>query len=523
MLNKLNNWPFECYGKIDKWIDKGTYGNIYTTSKNYVVKDIKFYDDHFHQYLYTSVLREIAIPLSLNHPTIISYHDIFIQHGIVSVVMDHYCGSLRHLLKRKVVIPFSIIQKISHQLIIGLSYLASSNIIHRDIKPENIFYTSNYDIVYGDFGLATTYNCLDLERTFDVYTLWYRPPEILLKYSNYDSIADIWALGCVIYELYTSKPLFPGKNKKDMLDSIYQKLGYRLISGKSYHNAFISKISSSVMSSESIFLVRHEKLNDLLIGMLHPHPKHRTSIYNLQTHSFFDDDNNLYPLTPTPTSLETLFKPFEYPSNFNNIIWMEEITLYDLSQVQIFLIDISINYSYNIETLVLAFQILYRYLSETKDTLLQSLLSIAIGCLAIADHYLNDDSHSLDIFESYLPDYNKRHLVSCMIKIITQLNYNLNINTPCDHIIVHILTYDSDVIILAKKFLVLCLAVPSLYLTYENQLGNCALQLALKFGFKYLDEYHAIFSTINSHYVGKDRYILTYLIPEWERLKEINI
>lgn len=77
----------------------------------------------------------------------------------------------------------------------------------------------------ADFGLARTCGENGRQYTNRVITLWYRPPELLLGENDYGPAVDMWSVGCLLAELLTRKPLFPGNNEADQLDLIFQMLG----------------------------------------------------------------------------------------------------------------------------------------------------------------------------------------------------------------------------------------------------------------------------------------------------------
>ena len=101
--------------------------------------------------------------------------------------------------------------------------LHSHRIVHRDIKPQNILITSNGNVKLTDFGLARIYDFNSLLTT-TVVTLWYRAPEVLLGVT-YATPVDIWSAGCILAELTSGQPLFPGRNETDQLGTIFSLLG----------------------------------------------------------------------------------------------------------------------------------------------------------------------------------------------------------------------------------------------------------------------------------------------------------
>ncbi|MGH0157122.1 UNVERIFIED_CONTAM: hypothetical protein FKN15_032958 [Acipenser sinensis] len=95
---------------------------------------------------------------------------------------------------------------------------------HRDMKPENLLCMGPELIKIGDFGLAREIRSRPPYTDY-VSTRWYRAPEVLLRSSVYSSPVDMWAVGCIMAELYTLRPLFPGNSEVDEIFKICQVLG----------------------------------------------------------------------------------------------------------------------------------------------------------------------------------------------------------------------------------------------------------------------------------------------------------
>ena len=90
----------------------------------------------------------------------------------------------------------------------GLAYVHGRGYFHRDLKPENLLYQDGL-VKIADFGLSKEYT-RGQNHTNYVSTRWYRAPEIMLRQKSYHTTADVFALGCIFAELYTSEPLLPG-------------------------------------------------------------------------------------------------------------------------------------------------------------------------------------------------------------------------------------------------------------------------------------------------------------------------
>lgn len=122
-------------------------------------------------------------------------------------------------------------QYIIYQLLKALKYMHSGQLLHRDIKPSNILLNSDCQVRVCDFGLARSVVQLPDTKanpvlTDYVATRWYRPPEILLGSTSYQMGVDMWSVGCILGELLSGKPIFPGTSTMNQLDRIMQVTGY---------------------------------------------------------------------------------------------------------------------------------------------------------------------------------------------------------------------------------------------------------------------------------------------------------
>jgi p38 MAP kinase len=114
------------------------------------------------------------------------------------------------------------VQFLIYQILRGLKYVHSAGIIHRDLKPSNIAVNEDCELKILDFGLARH---TDDEMTGYVATRWYRAPEIMLSWMHYNQTVDVWSVGCILAELLTGKPLFPGTDHINQLKKTMQLTG----------------------------------------------------------------------------------------------------------------------------------------------------------------------------------------------------------------------------------------------------------------------------------------------------------
>ncbi len=141
----------------------------------------------------------------------------------------------REKIKLEATMTPASIKVLMYQIVRGTAVLHSKRILHRDLKPQNILVDNSGIIKVADFGLARQYTIPIKKYTHEIVTVWYRAPEILLGSTEYTTAVDIWSLGCIMAELYTDEPLFPGDSEIDELFKIFQYRTSPLSLGNSAH------------------------------------------------------------------------------------------------------------------------------------------------------------------------------------------------------------------------------------------------------------------------------------------------
>ncbi|CAN6463182.1 unnamed protein product [Victoria cruziana] len=111
-----------------------------------------------------------------------------------------------------------------YQILRGLKYIHSANVLHRDLKPSNLLVNANCDLKICDFGLARPTSENDFMTEY-VVTRWYRAPELLLNQSDYTAAIDVWSVGCIFMELMNRRPLFPGRDQMHQLRLLTEMIG----------------------------------------------------------------------------------------------------------------------------------------------------------------------------------------------------------------------------------------------------------------------------------------------------------
>uniref|UniRef100_A0A8B9CL80 non-specific serine/threonine protein kinase n=1 Tax=Anser brachyrhynchus TaxID=132585 RepID=A0A8B9CL80_9AVES len=209
------------YIKVQK-IGEGSFGKAILVkakenSQQYVIKEINI--SKMSNKEREESRREVAVLANMKHPNIVLYRESFEENGCLYIVMD-YCegGDLFKKINAQKGILFSEDQILDWfvQICLALKHIHDRKILHRDIKSQNIFLTKDGTIQLGDFGIARVLNStVELARTC-IGTPYYLSPEICQN-RPYNNKSDIWALGCVLYEMCTLKHAFEAGNMKNLV------------------------------------------------------------------------------------------------------------------------------------------------------------------------------------------------------------------------------------------------------------------------------------------------------------------
>ncbi|XP_065592365.1 serine/threonine-protein kinase Nek1 isoform X3 [Cyrtonyx montezumae] len=209
------------YIKVQK-IGEGSFGKAILVkdkenSQQYVIKEINI--SKMSNKEREESRREVAVLANMKHPNIVLYRESFEENGCLYIVMD-YCegGDLFRKINAQKGVLFSEDQILDWfvQICLALKHIHDRKILHRDIKSQNIFLTKDGTIQLGDFGIARVLSStVELARTC-IGTPYYLSPEICQN-RPYNNKSDIWALGCVLYEMCTLKHAFEAGNMKNLV------------------------------------------------------------------------------------------------------------------------------------------------------------------------------------------------------------------------------------------------------------------------------------------------------------------
>ncbi|CCJ30315.1 unnamed protein product, partial [Pneumocystis jirovecii] len=206
MIDSKEGYVYERIGQVGE----GTYGYFY-----------------FKVFPITA-MREIKLLQSLRHPNVVCLLEMMVEKSTVYMVFEYMDHDLSGVLSNpNFHFELSHTKHLCKQMLDGLEYLHHRGVLHRDIKGSNILLDNFGQLKLADFGLARYYHKKHntADYTNRVITLWFRPPELLLGATAYGPSVDIWSAGCIMIELFTKKPLFPGHDEIHQLELIYDMMG----------------------------------------------------------------------------------------------------------------------------------------------------------------------------------------------------------------------------------------------------------------------------------------------------------
>ncbi|XP_069486673.1 cyclin-dependent kinase-like 2 isoform X2 [Ambystoma mexicanum] len=210
-------------------VGEGSYGMVMKCrhkSNGRIVAIKKFLESEDDKMVKKIAMREIKLLKQLRHENLVNLLEVckkkkrwylvfeFVDHTILDDLEQFPNG-----------LDTSRVRKYLFQIIKGIGFCHSHNIIHRDIKPENILVSQSGVVKLCDFGFARALATPGEEYTEYVATRWYRAPELLVGDIKYGKAVDLWAIGCLVTEMLTGEPLFPGDSDIDQLYHIMKCLG----------------------------------------------------------------------------------------------------------------------------------------------------------------------------------------------------------------------------------------------------------------------------------------------------------
>ncbi|KAI9193241.1 kinase-like domain-containing protein [Polychytrium aggregatum] len=299
----------ERYLRLER-LGEGTYATVYKgknrlTNEIFALKEIHLDPEEGAP---STAIREISLMKELRHQNIVRLYDVIHTDRTLTLVFEFMDQDLKKFMdthgNQGALDPMTV-KKFMYQLLKGIAFCHENRVLHRDLKPQNLLINRNMELKLADFGLARAFGIPVNTFSNEVVTLWYRAPDVLLGSRNYSTSIDIWSAGCIMAEMFSGKPLFPGKTNDDELIKIFKVLGTpsettwpRVVELPDYRKGF-QYFPPQNLSAKLPMIDPYGM--DLLQRMLQYDPQNRISAKDALNHVYFND-----PSLALPSAMPTM-------------------------------------------------------------------------------------------------------------------------------------------------------------------------------------------------------------------------
>ncbi|CAD8088495.1 unnamed protein product [Paramecium primaurelia] len=233
------NGEYLCYAKdhikyqyeIINLIGQGSFGQVFQvldhkTQKTFALKIIRNQEKLKKQaQVEANLLMMIKEKDPLNKSNIVRIEEQFNFRGHQCIVFEKLENNLFELLKQQKFrgLDYETLRKFSYQILVALNYLQKLNIVHCDLKPENVMVQDMKSkiIKLVDFGSG----CIDGNQIYTyIQSRYYRAPEVIFGL-KYGIEIDMWSFACLVSEIHTGQPIFPGDNEIEQFNLIMEVIG----------------------------------------------------------------------------------------------------------------------------------------------------------------------------------------------------------------------------------------------------------------------------------------------------------
>ncbi|XP_054457383.1 uncharacterized protein LOC129093395 [Anoplopoma fimbria] len=284
-------------------VGEGSYGTVLKCrhrESGRLVAIKKFVDSDDDKTVKKIALREIKLLRQLRHDNLVNLLEVWKRRRRWYLVFEFVERTLLDDLEQNSSgLDLNTSRQYLYQILRAAAFCHQQNIIHRDIKPENILISQGGVVKMCDFGFARTMTSPAEGGVYTDYvaTRWYRAPELLVGDTKYGKPVDVWAVGCLLLEMLTGQPLFPGDSDLDQIYHIVRCFGNLTAHHQElfYRNPVFSRVRlheySGKVQLEQRFPTIASTALDLAQSCLQMDPEKRAQCSELQEHPLFTQDS----------------------------------------------------------------------------------------------------------------------------------------------------------------------------------------------------------------------------------------
>ncbi|XP_042368204.1 cyclin-dependent kinase-like 3 [Plectropomus leopardus] len=284
-------------------VGEGSYGTVLKCrhrDSGRLVAIKKFMDSDDDKTVKKIALREIKLLKQLRHDNLVNLVEVWKRRRRWYLVFEFVERTLLDDLEQNPSgLDLNTSRQYLYQILRAVTFCHQQNIIHRDIKPENILISQGGVVKMCDFGFARTMTSPAEGGVYTDYvaTRWYRAPELLVGDTKYGKPVDVWAVGCLLLEMLTGQPLFPGDSDLDQIYHIVRCFGNMTAHHQEmfYRNPVFSGVRlpecSGKVPLEQRFPTITPAALDLAQSCLRMDPEERAQCSELLEHPLFTQDS----------------------------------------------------------------------------------------------------------------------------------------------------------------------------------------------------------------------------------------
>uniref|UniRef100_A0A3B5LGI7 Cyclin-dependent kinase-like 2 n=1 Tax=Xiphophorus couchianus TaxID=32473 RepID=A0A3B5LGI7_9TELE len=284
-------------------VGEGSYGTVLKCRHRHsgrLVAIKKFMDSEDDEAVKKIALREIKLLRQLRHDNLVNLLEVWKRRRRWYLVFEFVDRTLLDELQQcSSRLNLNTCRQYLFQVLRAVNFCHQQDVIHRDIKPENILISQEGVVKLCDFGFARTIASPSEGGVYTDYvaTRWYRAPELLVGDIKYGKPVDVWALGCVLIEMLTAQPLFPGDSDLDQIYHIVRCFGNLTAHHQElfYRNPVFSGVKlpecSKIVPLQQRFSKVPPTALDLAQKCLEMDPKIRAQCSDLLEHLLFTQDS----------------------------------------------------------------------------------------------------------------------------------------------------------------------------------------------------------------------------------------